>query len=282
MYEPQLAVETLERSLRQLMAHAYAAEYGRGNWIDEIITSDQRSKWASLRTADQQQRTGVILPGGHGLEFTELTELVEIARQHWAPLKDALGKKKSAEPYLQTFLPLAERATRRRNAANHNRPLAPFEQELLSGIAGLIRNQVTIAMSSADPAGDIYPRIEAARDSFRHEMEIVRPDGELAGHIDTGAILHPGERVTFTCVAHDPDGRRLTWSARSNHDLQGGTSDTVESGEPVQLTWVVADSDVRESSTVSLFMTTEDSRYHRCGSFDQRIYFRYAVRPLAT
>ena len=61
---------------------------------------------------------------------------------------------------------LLKRLDNIRNAVGHSRPLLPFERDLLSGIAGQIRNQVTIYMSTQDEAGDIYPRIESVTDQI--------------------------------------------------------------------------------------------------------------------
>lgn len=60
-------------------------------------------------------------------------------------------------PKVET-LPLLARFEQLRNSVAHSRGILAFEEALLSGIAGQIRNQVTIFMSIQDPSGDYYPR----------------------------------------------------------------------------------------------------------------------------
>lgn len=283
--QPLQAIETLERALRQLMAHAFRQRYGPG-WLESISTSDQRSKWQAKRDQERDRRAGVVVSSEAGLEFTELYELLQIAWQHWEFLGAVLGKRKSFTPLADIFLSLAERAEGRRNTVSHNRPLVPFEIEMLSGIAGLVRNQVTLAMSSADPSGDIYPRIEDVADSFGNHVEL--DDQFRASWERTGVTLAPGDVVTFTCVGHDPQDRRLRWKAsisRSAPDW-GLRPKSVESasGEPARLEWKVNECDVKEEHHVWISMESMGSAgdgitYHREGDKDQRVCFTYRVRP---
>ena len=53
-----------------------------------------------------------------------------------------------------------------RNAPMRSRTLVPFERALAEGMAGEIRNKVTIYRSALDPADRHFPRIEYVRDSF--------------------------------------------------------------------------------------------------------------------
>lgn len=82
----------------------------------------------------------------------------------WEALDGALGAKKEITVLRDRFEAL-------RNAVAQSRELLPFEEELLSAIAGEMRNRVTIHISGQDPAGDYFPRIELVRDSLGNSSE---------------------------------------------------------------------------------------------------------------
>lgn len=271
--EPSVALSTCETALRELMAYEYERSFGP-EWLASISTPEQRSAWENRAETEARVRVpkGVAHVPNAGLAYANFYDLVRIAADHWEPLSAALGK-------LKNVLPLLERFDNLRNTIGHSRPLLAFEQDLMSGIAGQIRNQVTLHMSAQDDAGDIYPRIESITDSFGRRIESAVVDDEAAGAIAShDVVVRPGDRVTFACTGLDPQGRRLEWRLTNprHHDT---ASAVVESGEPAQLVWIVDDGDVTETGTVQVYLQAEDAKYRRFGHYDHRAYFLYRVRP---
>ncbi|WP_146079068.1 hypothetical protein [Pseudoclavibacter sp. RFBA6] len=212
-------------------------------------------------------------PSDYDLEYSEFYELITILSKDWEPVSGALGKKSSTLPLLETF-------ERLRNTVGHSRQLLPFEEELLSGIAGLIRNRVVINLSTSDPVGEYYPRIESVRDGFGNSIEPMSADVrdvELAGIKDTGLVVRPGDVVHFTCVGVDPQGRKLNWEVSvSSGGVERGVS---ESGMPFEFEWTVLEKDISEFTTVTFVMSASGAKYHRAGSHDHRAFFAYKARP---
>jgi len=271
--EPSVALSTCETALRELMTHRYALEFGP-DWLTRVSTSTQRTRWAdrAKTEADVRVPRGVAQVPNVGLAYANFYDLIGIAEDHWGPLAAALGK-------MNRVLPLLRRFDTLRNTIGHSRPLLSFEQDLMSGIAGQVRNQVTLYMSAQDDAGDIYPRIESITDSFGRRIESTVVDGEIAGSVSTHEVtVHPADTVTFVCAGVDPQGRQLSWTL---HGPTHGVRCTVvgDSGQPIRLTWVVSDEDVTETASVSIYLRTHDAKYRRFGHFDHRAYFTFRVRP---
>ncbi|RRJ85584.1 hypothetical protein EG850_12750 [Gulosibacter macacae] len=265
-----MAVVALERALRHLMAVEYGRAYGKG-WLQRVTSAEQREKWEQKREDEQRRRPGVFISPVVGLEYSETYELVEIAKAHWGPLADALGRQKRVLPLLETF-------ERIRNTASHSRDLVVFEREMMSGIAGEIRNKVTLHMTTQDPAGDYYPRIEMVADSFGTAINLVAEMRELAGSAQPHTVLHPGDIVTFRCSGVDPLKRQIEWSLRSTRrEFQRLVAD---SDEIVELTWEVQEQDIVESVAAEIFMAVAGASYHRANGFDHRAYIEYRVRPI--
>lgn len=256
------------------MAHEYARAYGEG-WFTEVTTGKQREAVERAQGQEAPRRKGVAEVPPVGLQYLELLALIKIAQEHWDPLREALGKAASTLPLLWRFYDL-------RNPSQHSRDLVPFEHELMSGIAGQIQNQVTLHMSSQDADGAYYPRITAASDSLGNEARIKAVIGEIAGSYGSypaETVLRPGDVITFTVLGDDPQGRALKWWLHAGQGQQ--VAETVgPSGGPVQLQWVVDDTDVGESSHAIVYMAAEGAKYHRANGFDHRVNFHYRVRPL--
>jgi hypothetical protein len=268
--EPSVALTVCENALRELMRQAFSAAWGT-NWVEKISTSEQRAGWAERAAADQAHtRKGVAQVPALELEYSQFYELVDFADKHWDQLAPALGKKKMTLPQLERFDDLRDRVA-------HGRTLLEFERELMSGIAGQIRNQVTIYMSSRDDFGDYYPRIDSVIDEFGYQVvsDAATGDRELMGFKNTGQVLRPGMTVRFPCRGTDPQGRDLTWRLYVMGDVEEVVA---ASGDEATLTWVVRESDVRASAAAEIHMRSS-GKYHRCTTFDQRTFFSYSVAP---
>lgn len=273
-FEPSVALTTCENALRELMRSAYSGTWG-SVWIEKVATEKQRARWDEHRAAERAlDRKGVTALSGRELEYSYFYDLVDIADRHWEPLSSALGKKGKTLPLIKRFGEL-------RDMIAHGRTLLRFEEELLSGIAGQIRNQVTIYMSSQDQLGDYYPRIDSIIDSFGNEIVPASrhsKDSEIAGSCKTDLTLRPGQTVSFRCRGTDPQQRDLTW--RLPGQPMGTTADevTVASGDEAILSLLVTGQHVRAQATVEIYLTST-GQFHRCGRFDQRAFFRYEVVP---
>lgn len=267
--EPSTAVTTLEAALRQLMAREYERVFG-ATWLESVSTDGQREKWQELYEEEARRRHGVAVVPQAGLAYSELSHLVAIAEGNWEPLSAALGARKK-------ILPLLEHVVRLRNSAQHSRELMPFERDLVAGVAGLVRNEVTLHMSSQDPAGDFYPRIESAYDSFGAQVVIVSPEDQNAGSVNSDVTLHPGDVVTFTATGTDPQSRDLLWRLYPYSSVETPWV-RAGSGETVGLEWVVADEHVQIHLTVGLQLVS-DGQHHRAGLYDQMVFFYYRVDP---
>ncbi len=262
---PSEALNTCERALRELMAHAFAAAHGP-EWLDRISTADQREQWQKRAAEEAARRKSVVSVPTAGLDYSQFYELIEFADKHWQPLAPALGKKKATFPLLETFDNL-------RNTVAHDRQLYTHEADLYSGIAGTIRNQVTIYMSAQDEAGEYYPRITAARDSFGNEVDLHAGSAEVPNYCRTDTVLRPGDIVIFHLAAVDPQGRDIIWK------YSRGDTRVAASGEEVAFSWTVSEDDVHEMAQVKFRMLAHHTHYHRGGDYDHVAVFTYKVRP---
>jgi hypothetical protein len=242
------------------------------NWMDTVVKPEQREKWRNTREQEAKQRAGHVLGGVSDLSYAYLGELVELikAKGHWKDyFEKVLGPREQAFALLDLLQML-------RRPVDHARPLLPFEEDLASGIAGLIRNRVTIYLSMRDPEGDYYPRVVRIEDSLGNSFTYT-PEVDFSGpvFIRTPTTLRVGETVVFRCEGNDPQGRTLTWGVAD--------STSQETGDRVDLRWEVQPLDTGPKKSVSVIMT-HNGIYHRnpkpgWPATDANIIFIYRVVP---
>lgn len=270
---PSIALASCESALRLLVTHTLSIKYGPG-WLASAMNEESLNRLEARLEEETRKRTakGVAVVSTALLDYTQFYELREIIEKNWDVMAPALGKKAVTGALLQRFDDL-------RNTVAHSRDLIPFEQDLLSGIAGEIRNRIAIYMSTQAPSGEHYPRAEEITDTFGNSADVSAMLQQFNPHVSCSQRLHIGDIVVFRCRGWDPHDRPLEWSLRST-SRSGTTIDEV-TGNEIELRWVVEERDVSQGTTVQVWMKC-DASYHRWQEgIDALSLFTYTVEPPA-
>ncbi|MCS3443385.1 hypothetical protein [Microbacterium phyllosphaerae] len=270
---PSVALASCENAVRQLLTHALEEKYGSA-WFEnpKVLSADKLAKWMEKREVENAKRSsrGAAAVQTELLYYAEFYDLVALCKKHWDLVAGALAPQK-------TTLPLLERFDELRNTIAHGRDLLPFEEDLIAGIAGEIRNRVTIYMSSQAPSGEIFARVEEIVDNFGNRLDGARTLTTSNPTVKCDQILHPGDVVTWRCRGWDPQGRPLKWYVRNS------PSDDYEirevEGNDVEVSWTVTDANISSQSHALVTMKA-DSSYHRWSEgFDGMGLFYYQIHP---
>ena len=266
----QQARTACETALRQLLSTVMADKYGP-NWLTTLGEPRKVTRWQRSLTNEQTNRetNGVVAVSADLLCYTDFSELVNLAKKHWEDLQDALGDKEITGALL-------DRAVQLRNPTAHSRDLLPFEEDLLAGIAGQIRNQVTLYMTDKDPNGNHYARIEEIVDGFGNRLDGAATLKSSNPGVVCEQRLNVGQTVTFTCRGSDAQGRPLRWRMVS----APGQGPAVEGvGDEVRFSWIADMRHVGERARVLIYLEPE-SHFHRWeGRHDGLGLFYYKVNP---
>jgi len=260
--EPANAVALIETNLRGLVNLVLTEKRGAA-WIDGIDSDTLDG--LRRRQLEETKRRAPARVSASLLDYTHLYELLKIIRSNWDLFKAALGEKKDFDVlmgYVEDY----------RNAPAHSRSLLAYEAEHLSGIAGIVRNRVTVYRSEKGPSMEYYPVIEKVNDSFGNILE---PSATGTNSLRTAIDLHVGDVVDFECVGWDPHGRKLHWSAITT---ASGAGPTAVEGSPATIRWEVSERDVAENAHAFIYMASE-SKFHREGDWDATAAFYYRVIP---
>jgi hypothetical protein len=257
--EPTEAINNLEVVLRDLIAQLLTAEFG-AEWIAQCGTAEKIQKWQERREEEAKKRDGTVVED-RLIYFADFTDLSPIIKKHWDLFQSCLGEKKTFETYMGRLEDF-------RNAPMHSRALVDFEQKLIQGMTGEIRNKVTLFQTEANAADRHFPRIEFVRDSFGRTANsgIVPPD----------ITVHPGDEVTFECSGWDPDDLRLAWILVVN----GFHTSFEQDGTTCVVTWRVTEEHIGEGTFVEIQLKSF-RRWHRNSGagHDGNVHFRYTVLP---
>jgi hypothetical protein len=263
--EPFEAINVVEKVLRDLIEVVLRKHHG-DDWLHHTGLTEERLKEWEVRRAEEAARR----PGGtvddRLISYSHLFELKTIIDKRWEVFHECLGNKRTLDVYMKRLEDF-------RNAPMHSRELLPFERSLVDGIAGEIRNKVTIYRSKLEGEREYFPRIERVVDSFGSTADDEGSRRSIMGKVETGLTLHPGDHVSYRCAGWDPDGRALRWTLRV--DLE--EIDTAN-GHEVTLKWDVEVAHIGQLKMIDIRLAS-DRPYHRYAACDDQITFHYRVLP---
>ncbi len=263
--EPSAAIAVIETDLRRLVGLVLKKSLGR-EWLTEVLDNDTRLRLEARLLEEGKRRAPAVVPSDL-LAYTHLYELRGVIEKRWEDFKPALGEKRE-------FSVMMDKVEDFRNAPAHSRELLPYERALLDGIAGSVRTQVTRFVSQQAPDGQHYPVLEWIRDSFGNEIgDVGLPPGDAAV-IDSGVRLQVGEVVRFEARAWDPQGRELTWQLAPIFAKEGPTL----VGNEVAFEWAPTEENVQSHTFLEIELCSS-GKYHRHGSYDQRVSWGCSVDP---
>jgi hypothetical protein len=254
------ALTAVENVLRDLVEETLHAQFG-DEWLAESgLSSDRTAALAQRREEERQRREGAHKVEERLIYYSDLSDLDRILKKNWQLFAPCLGDHKTMEIYMNRLIDF-------RHPDRHGRDLLPFEQQLLFGITGEIRNKITIFSSEKDPSQNYFPRIEYVRDSFGN---VAKP----GLNTDTGLILHAVDEVIFTCVAWDPKGEPVKWEWNAMYGTSRGSSETGS------LKWHVEEPDIADPQIVHIWLISGRA-FHRQWTTDDVAAFSYRVLPRA-
>lgn len=263
---PYEAVRLVELDLRQLVRAVLGSswlETARAGGVVDVANLEGKA------TVERGRRPAAVVSSDL-LDYTEFTQLQNlILKKQWDAFAPALGTKRHIETYLSKIAGF-------RNPTMHARPLLPFEEHLVLGISGELRNRIAIYRNTKEQSSMYYPVVDLITDNFGNNH-----DGITNLIIQTGVRLEIGETVTFTCRATDPEDRELHWSLTNN--AHGGPDRQIDeaTGNEVTLSYKFTRADVGEQ--VPLLVNLRSSgEFHRRAGYpvsDAGAMFHYAVNP---
>jgi hypothetical protein len=272
---PTMALQSIETALRLAIRQALGEA-----WIDKP-GAPMRHDLLEKHDVDARRRDGVSVSEDL-LDYTMTTDLSRIIQRNWENFAPVFKDKKRTDAYFKIVEDI-------RNAIAHSRPLVPFEEDLVSGIAGQLRAQVTEYRSMQGTGSEqYYPKIERLTDSR----------GEAGSDLWTGPLpssrLEVGDVITFTGSAFNARGNPVQWFLFVRPGWQNPAharaASRVAEGDDVVIEYVVTRDDVNEDLVVAVVIAT-DADFHRYNeggiftaglrAYDDVSFFHYAIAPPA-
>ena len=261
------SIAAAEADLRSLI-RLLLIDNATADWLAMSGLTEGRLQTIRERIEAEPKRRPGTVSEVDPTRYLDFYDLGTIIKRNWGKFKDALGPRQSE--FFFYFSRLADL----RDPDAHNRLLLPFEMELVAGIAGEIRNRVTIFRSTMGPNKEYYPNIETVVDSLGTRFE--RPNSAHPLFIESGIELRVGDVIKFMCSGWDPNGRELNWALHFD-PIPTQPSDTA-TGTEATLTARIAEWHVKESLNIRIVLTSSGA-YHRKGPYDDELWFVYSVAP---
>jgi hypothetical protein len=230
------------------------------------------------REVEKKRRDGAIVSEDL-LDYAEFHHLGMIIRKNWEPAFRPIFEDKRR---FEVSIGILEDV---RNAIAHSRPLLQFERDLVSGISGQIRNQVTIYRTRKDPPTQHYSVIESVRDNFGQNPLAYSTTPYVPQRLEVG------DKVSFICQGSDERGREVEWLVRAAGPYPTSVRLSAPIGPAVpgaeaRLELEITEAHVSEALYVDVSLRAVGARFHRhpaesTYSFfcDDSRTFLYAVNP---
>ena len=193
--DPGEALHSVETSLRVLIREVMGDAWKTAPGHPDVDA-------AQARRAEEVRRHNGAVISADLLDFTMHYELTTMVLRNWERFKVVFDDKKRTE----TFFDILEDY---RNAIGHSRPLLPFERDLMTGIAGQLRNQIALYRSVTDGSTVFYPLIEMVRDSYGRSG--IADWLWMAGLTQPSQRVDVGDLLMFDSQATDERQRTLSW-----------------------------------------------------------------------
>ena len=267
------SIALVENAIRRLIEDVLRAHHG-ADWMNHLgVTDDRLRKWHERHSEAQRLAVGTVTEE-RILFYSDFTDLWKIMSRpsNWPLFEPCFRNKRRLEVYLGRLSEL-------RNPASHSRSLVPYEESLVEGLSGELRQMITIFRNSGGtgPEPEHFARIEQITDSYGHRG-IGRASQEQVVDTRDTLTLRPGDRVQFTGTARDPRSRAIHWTIRTLFGDHSTHYLGVVRGETFEVEWCVNESDIHDQQEVD-FLLKSDSGPHRYGDHDDNFRLLYRVLP---
>lgn len=272
--DPSNALNVVETVLRNAIRFTFSV-----SWMDRA-GAPSAEKLAERHTTEISRRKGSVVSSDL-LDYTMTHELTHFVEKNWEEFKPIFND----FPRTKEFFRIVNSI---RNTIAHNRSLLPFEENLVSGIAGQLSNQVSLFLGSAEVSGHYYPLIESAVDSFGQEGT----EWRVQPYVESFIRVDVGQQVILRARAVSARGKNVAWqlsspsTVRVLHDTTGIWTRKISDEENMEFCYTFSEQDIGEACALRLILVS-DSRYHRHeeefqqtdGPYDDSTYFYYSVNP---
>jgi hypothetical protein len=262
--QPSEAVETGESALRSIVREILGERW------QQLISENDLGSTVERQGLEPKQRPGALRTDDL-LSYVDTPILTKLVLNQWSRFAPVFGNRDRMKQSFNAFV-----VYRRRVA--HNRPLLPFERDLLSGLAGQFRNQISLYRQKANPKPGYFSSIDSSSD----------PEGrpgsnELRTLLDSSPIVRVGETLTFSATASDPRERRIEWDLQVTQEhipnYVMNIFDVKAEGESVRLDWTPQPDDFGSTVYVWLVARNGSAYYRSRYGIDDSVVWAFTFEP---
>jgi len=256
------ALKDVENSVRNLISYQLNKQFGI-DWILKCGVSEERLQIWRDRQIEEIKRIGTT--DDRLIYFSDFYDLATILKKHWGTCFSSVFGKQNRFEALWEILEMF------RNPDAHRRELLPYQKNLLLGISGKIRTEITSYFSKMETGEAYFPRLEAVYDNLGNSWTYGTDEIELKC-IVTDKILRPGDILQFTATAFDPLGEPLLYYFITRYLKDEDW--TVDSYKTIEVT----KDHIGSKFSVEVGLKSNRS-YHASYFNDDAVRFMYTVLP---
>lgn len=262
------SINSLENVLRDLIYRVISTDDDAASLG---VTEDRIAAWKARLEEEPKRRPGGTVEQ-RLLYYSEFHDLISIVRKKWdSNFKECFKERKRFDVY-------ADRLNAFRNPDAHSRALLPFEEQLVLGMTGELRQEITLFLS-AGAGGDepeYFARIEDIVDNFGLRLAGSSLGPPSFGTARSAVTLRPGDGVNFRMRAWDPDEQPVKWRVSPP---RLGVAFEIGAGLELDWTWQVEERDIGDQAVIAFYITSGRPYSRATSGNDDSAIFVYKVLP---
>jgi len=191
-----------ENNLRRIICSVL----GDHDDVDFGVTPERIATWKEKREIEQKKKKGILLET-RIIYYSDFYDLYKIIDKNWTSFKPIFIDKKRFE----IFFNEVENC---RNTIAHGREILSFQNDLLKGIIGDLKNQIINYHSNNMNPDDVFVKILKISDSLGNIWE----SSDITKIYSSKKVLKVGDKLEFIIEAFDPNGREIEYFIEINYD----------------------------------------------------------------
>jgi hypothetical protein len=220
------------------------------------VTPSRIQAWKEKREIESKKRSSIQIEN-RLIYYSDFFDLKAIIHKNWEKFKPILNDKKRFEVYHSDVENI-------RNSVAHGREIFSFQNKLLEGIIGDLKNQLMLYHTKNMDPSDYFLKILRVSDNLGNIWE----SSNRSDSIITHKILRVGEEIEFIVDAFDPKGRELEY--RIQH-----ITDWFITQKSNKIAVKIVPDMISKSCHIRIAVSTKESGYKN----EESVYFNYTVLP---
>lgn len=209
------SLRDIENFLRNNIMYILKNQYGN-DWEKHLGVTDERLEVWNNRMLEERKRLKGQSIENRKIYYSDFYDLKTIIIKNWNIFKECFGERKIIEHQLSQLESF-------RNPNAHNRDLLDYQQHLLVGYVGDIKNGIMKYRGELEKKSTFFPEYESLningviyKEQWAHLKEIFRPGDQIE---ITVYVTSPNTQKLYYKIVNNSNEKNIDWTEKNHFTI---------------------------------------------------------------